>query len=445
MSTTLDEDVAKFYAAGGSSDKTKAGILFEVQMGMIDRGASMGWLSQYPHEQEITFAPLTGLEVVSTTVDHSVLVVQVRLNINLQALTIEEVVSKRHKLVRSIAENMVTNFRPDQDEQWKPLLEVDAGAADEARSELLRAAAAVTELPAHSFNDDEAFGQRVNAIISARAAVEWCAGLKAILDTTGVADVAELVASGTTPFTPLFRASATGLGDELMNVVTIFHRHGYLRDTVEIDITQNQIGPSSTKRWAELLQRHDLPKLEILGNWGNALGDDGITHISAAMRCGKLPGLRQMRCGANEIGDPGFAHLMETLASGVNPHITVLGFYDNHILSDGAVVAMAAAARAGMLRKLEKTDLSTNSFGDEGMLALCAAEKEAAGFPNLLELRIAFNKITDVGAHALADVFAAGGFPSLVLVDFTMNSLVTDAGKQAIKDACNGRPFVPSV
>ena len=39
------------------------GLIFEIQMGMVDRGADLSWLSQYPHEKEICFPPLTGLEV----------------------------------------------------------------------------------------------------------------------------------------------------------------------------------------------------------------------------------------------------------------------------------------------------------------------------------------------------------------------------------------------
>ena len=48
MSTTLDETVAKSYAA---SDK--GSIVFAIQQGMIDRGADIGFVSQYPHEREI--------------------------------------------------------------------------------------------------------------------------------------------------------------------------------------------------------------------------------------------------------------------------------------------------------------------------------------------------------------------------------------------------------
>ena len=42
LSTTTDRHVATDYAASGG----KAGIVFEIQMGMVDRGASLSWLSQ---------------------------------------------------------------------------------------------------------------------------------------------------------------------------------------------------------------------------------------------------------------------------------------------------------------------------------------------------------------------------------------------------------------
>ena len=89
MSTTTDAAVAFQYAAGGSG-----GIVFEMRMGMVDRGADLSWLSQYPHEKEILFAPLTGIERRATRVDGSTVVVELRLAVNLTAPTIEQVVAK---------------------------------------------------------------------------------------------------------------------------------------------------------------------------------------------------------------------------------------------------------------------------------------------------------------------------------------------------------------
>ena len=53
MSTTRDRAVAMGYAEGGAA----AGIVFEIQQGMVDRGADISWLSQYPHEKEVLFGP----------------------------------------------------------------------------------------------------------------------------------------------------------------------------------------------------------------------------------------------------------------------------------------------------------------------------------------------------------------------------------------------------
>ena len=103
MSTTTDRSVAMQYA----SDPTKgAGTVLEIQTGMIDKGADLSWISQYPHERELCFPPLTSLQVLGTSVEGTVLVVSLRLNLNLTSLTIEEVIGKRKKIVVGMCENL---------------------------------------------------------------------------------------------------------------------------------------------------------------------------------------------------------------------------------------------------------------------------------------------------------------------------------------------------
>jgi hypothetical protein len=95
MSTTLDRAVAMKFAKAEKGPS----IVFEIQMGMVDRGADVQWCSQFPCEAEILFAPLTGLEVVgSPTVEGQVIVVELRLNCNLHDLTIEQILSKMQKV-----------------------------------------------------------------------------------------------------------------------------------------------------------------------------------------------------------------------------------------------------------------------------------------------------------------------------------------------------------
>ena len=62
-------------------------------MGMLDRGAELRWLSQYPHEDEILFPPLTGCEVQGIRVEGAVRVVSIRLSVNLTTPTVEQVVA----------------------------------------------------------------------------------------------------------------------------------------------------------------------------------------------------------------------------------------------------------------------------------------------------------------------------------------------------------------
>ena len=102
MSTTFDRRVAMQYA----SRPGRPGLVFEFQMGMIDRGCELDWISQYPNERECLFAPLTGIEVHSTRVEGTVLVVEARLSVNLNALTIEEIIAKRHKMLLDMAHDM---------------------------------------------------------------------------------------------------------------------------------------------------------------------------------------------------------------------------------------------------------------------------------------------------------------------------------------------------
>lgn len=69
MSTSSSREVAAQYASSSG-----VGFVIELQQGMVSRGASLRWISQYPHEAEILFNPLTGLEVRGTRIEGALLV-----------------------------------------------------------------------------------------------------------------------------------------------------------------------------------------------------------------------------------------------------------------------------------------------------------------------------------------------------------------------------------
>ena len=93
MSTTTKREVALKYSRDSEQNRT----IYEIQMGMVDRGADLKWMSQYPFEEEILFAPLTGIDVQGTRAQGDVLVVDIRLSINLNNLTLEQVAAKMQR------------------------------------------------------------------------------------------------------------------------------------------------------------------------------------------------------------------------------------------------------------------------------------------------------------------------------------------------------------
>ena len=138
MSTSLERDVAMGYAAG---DGSGMGVVLELRQGMVSRGADLSSLSQYPHEREILFGPLTGVEVLSTRIDGSVVVIECDLSINLTALTLEEVLGKRRKVVRDMCDQLALKaLQSAQGDAWRGLRlsEGDADAVPRAVSTFLQ-------------------------------------------------------------------------------------------------------------------------------------------------------------------------------------------------------------------------------------------------------------------------------------------------------------------
>lgn len=103
LSTTVKKEIAHEYAC-----RSKAFVIFEIKQDLVDRGADLSWLSQYPGEGEITFPPLTSLSVVKTRIDGSVLVVE--LNPSLAATpteTAQVTKSKKKSFLTKVSETVL--------------------------------------------------------------------------------------------------------------------------------------------------------------------------------------------------------------------------------------------------------------------------------------------------------------------------------------------------
>ncbi|KOO26285.1 d chain transport protein, partial [Chrysochromulina tobinii] len=119
-STTTDKEQALHYAGAEDAHTHHLSTVFEMQMGMVDRGADLTWLSQYPHEREVLLPPLTGLEALETRVSSGMLVIQARLSLNMAAHTLEQVLSRRRKMLMDMRDGIGLELRDVLDTKLAP-------------------------------------------------------------------------------------------------------------------------------------------------------------------------------------------------------------------------------------------------------------------------------------------------------------------------------------
>ena len=112
--------------------------------------------------RRILFGPLTGIEVLGSRIDGTVVVIECAFSINLTALTLEQVLNKRHKLVTDMGDGMVLELRTDL-----------AGSGLEARqAEKLRGdldSKVLHEVP-EAFNEDASFVRAVQLALKLKQA-----------------------------------------------------------------------------------------------------------------------------------------------------------------------------------------------------------------------------------------------------------------------------------
>jgi hypothetical protein len=115
MSTTTNRDVAICYSK--PSNEETCSMVFEIQMGMVDRGAEMSWVSQFPEEVEILFPPLTTIEIVDeprveVTSLGRVIFVPLRLSCNQSnTATVEEAMNRQRKAHLLFLKELMYEFR----------------------------------------------------------------------------------------------------------------------------------------------------------------------------------------------------------------------------------------------------------------------------------------------------------------------------------------------
>ena len=165
------------------------------------------WLSVYPHEvllpplcppprtvtlavtltiartvTQVLFPPLMGIEATQARVDGGTLLVEARISLNEQALTLEQVVSKRRKMVREMCEQMKGELElevehRDMGSDWDMLLQLWPEAGDHARDLLVKWHHRYSDRPPTFYNQDEDFKDCIQEAVDAVRLLYGCSRL----------------------------------------------------------------------------------------------------------------------------------------------------------------------------------------------------------------------------------------------------------------------------
>ena len=118
---------------------------------------------------------MKGQQALATRVRGGTLVVEMRLNLNMQSLTLEEVVSKRRKVVKDMVTSVSADFEQSLPKSWKSLDEEVVGRAHKCLKTLLE--------PTHTaeadhYNNDANLGGAINeVVVRSRAVRSWADGV----------------------------------------------------------------------------------------------------------------------------------------------------------------------------------------------------------------------------------------------------------------------------
>ena len=405
MSTTLDRNVAMQYAGDG-----KIGVIFEIQQGMIDRGADLMWISQYPHEREITFTPLTGLEVQSTRVEGRVLVVETKLSVNLSSLTIEQVLGKRKTVVQDMTEGLLLEL------QGELQYEMDSGnvpfrkTLPQQGKQLFQEAIQNEMLcnVAEWFNDDEHFNAAVNDALRLKKGVKSDLGK---LDP----DVTPLQLRG-------WDLTMAARGTMLIGFLKLRGDEDGPKAEL-IDLRDTAISEPLAKRVAQAVAAANRPlALDVRSNAG--MGVAGVAALEGLLRSGCLTTL----CGATRQG-ASLALDKKEMWTEADQRKLVLGDVE-------AALLLAEIRGGGAARVTLGADSFGNTHvhaaverGDEALLAALADTVDAAELSRAnLNGATALHKAARGGQLAAVELLLRRGVP-VDCVDYWGESPLLKASK----------------
>ena len=424
-STSRNKKEALAYATTAASGEASAACptLLELEQGMVSRGADVSLFSQYPHEREVLFSPLLGVEVDGTAVEGGVLVVRMRLTVNVTALTLEQQLSKRRRLVQQMCDNIRNELKADLARPaWGGMAVLRGPDGDDghtaAEATLKAELDADSSHPPEYYNDDQAWGDAIaRAVSGAQQVGSWPGALQKLCEAAhetpkGLMHAKQLVLG----FATFGQAEAEVL-ELLLNASTLIHgltlHDGGLghtwdearwarcvaaiargikanRTLLTLNLRHFSLRGAAGEAMAGALKQHaSLTALRMVRN------ELAPPHLALAIRGNDR--LRTLALQDNPMADAPLTEVCELVGS--SPNLASLRLA-NCQLGGGAGTNLAEALRASTALRLPLThlELQSNKLDSSVGLALAASLR---GNERCTELNLNNNRID---AHAATAV-----------------------------------------
>ena len=194
--------------------------------------------------------------------------------------------------------------------------------------------------------------------------------------------------------------------EQLVDTLEWAHAQGIETPAHSLDLSANALPDEALPRLVAALQAGAMPKLRILVLEGNQLTDAGLETLRPLLAGRLSKQLTEFSYGGGMTA-AGVSTLVALLADGHLANLALLNLHDNK-LSDAGAQALAAALSAGQLPNLEELDVSGNAIGDAGAEALAAAVRGGGG-ASLEKLAVGNNAFGDASKEALRAACAARG------------------------------------